>query len=46
MAEITQQVISVILGGRFLSQGGAHAVVTGIPVAPFNGVWFERLNPV
>ena len=45
MSEITQQLISVLPGGRFLSQDGACAMVTGIPSAALNGVWFERANP-
>jgi ribosomal protein S18 acetylase RimI-like enzyme len=45
MSEITQQLISVLPGGRFLSQDGACAMVTGIPSAALNGVWFEHANP-
>lgn len=45
MSEIRQQLISVFPGGRFLSQDGACAIVTGIPSAALNGVWFEHANP-
>ena len=45
MSEIRQQLISVFPGGRFLSQDGACAMVTGIPSAALNGVWFEHANP-
>ena len=45
MSEIRQQLISVFPGGRFLSHDGACAMVTGIPSAALNGVWFEHANP-
>lgn len=45
MSEIRQQLISVLPGGRFLSQDGACAMVTGIPSAALNGVWLEHANP-
>lgn len=45
MSEIMQQRISVLPGGRFLSQDGACAMVTGIPAASLNVVWCERPNP-
>lgn len=45
MSEIMQQLISVCPGGRFLSQDGACAMVTGIPSAAMNGVWFEHASP-
>jgi N-acetylglutamate synthase len=45
MAEMHQKLISVIPGGRFLSQNGAFAFVTGIPRPALNGVWFKQANP-
>jgi N-acetylglutamate synthase len=45
VAQMHQQLISVIPGGRFLSQDGAFAYVTGVPAAMLNGVWFEHANP-
>jgi N-acetylglutamate synthase len=44
-AEILQQLISVLPGGRFLCQDGACAMVTGIPAPPLNGVWSEQPSP-
>jgi hypothetical protein len=44
LAEITQELISVIPGGRFLRRDGACAMVTGIPAPPVNGVWTERAD--
>jgi hypothetical protein len=45
MAETHQQLISVVPGGRFLSQNGAFAFVTGVPAPTLNGVFFEHPNP-
>jgi N-acetylglutamate synthase len=44
-AEITQELISVLPGGRFLRQDGVCAMVTGIPAPSFNGVWSSRPAP-
>ncbi|HTU05594.1 MAG TPA: GNAT family N-acetyltransferase [Trebonia sp.] len=44
-AEIMQQWSSVLPGGRFLCQDGVCAMVTGIPLSPFNGVWSEHAHP-
>jgi N-acetylglutamate synthase len=44
-AEIMQQWSSVLPGGRFLCQDGVCALVTGIPLSPFNGVWSEHAHP-
>jgi N-acetylglutamate synthase len=44
-AEITQELISVLPGGRFLCQDGVCAMVTGIPAPSFNGVWSSRPAP-
>lgn len=45
MAEMHQQLISVIPGGHFLSRDGAFAFVTGMPAPRLNGVSFEQPNP-
>ncbi|HTU73683.1 MAG TPA: GNAT family N-acetyltransferase [Trebonia sp.] len=45
ITEVTEQVISVIPGSRFLRRDGACAAVTGLPAPPFNGVWSERPDP-
>jgi N-acetylglutamate synthase len=44
-AEIMQQWSSVLPGGRFLCQDGVYAMVTGIPLSPFNGVWSGHVRP-
>lgn len=44
-AEITQELISVLPGGRFLCQDGVCAMVSGIPGPSFNGVWSSRPAP-
>jgi N-acetylglutamate synthase len=44
-AAILQQLISVLPGGRFLSQDGVCAMVTGIPAPSLNGVWCEQPSP-
>ena len=44
-AEIMQELISVLPGGRFLSQDGVCAMVTGIPAPSLNGVWSSRPAP-
>lgn len=44
-AEITQELISVLPGGRFLCQDGVYAMVTGIPAPSFNGVWSGLPGP-
>jgi ribosomal protein S18 acetylase RimI-like enzyme len=45
MAGMHQQLVSVLPGGRFLSQNGAFAFATGVPAPALNGVWFERPDP-
>lgn len=45
MAEMHQQLVSVVPGGRFLSRSGVFAFMTGIPAPMLNGVWFERSDP-
>ena len=45
VAQMHQQLISVIPGGRFLCQDGAFAYMTGMPAAMLNGVWLERPDP-
>jgi N-acetylglutamate synthase len=44
-AEIMQQWSSVLPGSRFLCQDGVCAMVTGIPLSTFNGVWSECAHP-
>jgi len=44
-AEITQELISVLPGGRFLCQDGVYAMVTGIPAPFLNGVWSGLPGP-
>jgi hypothetical protein len=42
MAEMPQQLISVIPGRLFLSQDGRFAYVTSMPTDPLNSVRFEK----
>ena len=44
-AEIMQELISVLPGGRFLCQDDVYAMVTGIPAPSLNGVWSGRPAP-
>jgi N-acetylglutamate synthase len=44
-AEIMQELISVLPGGRFLCQDGVYAMVTGIPAPSLNGVWSGHRDP-
>jgi hypothetical protein len=44
LAETWQHLLAAVPGGWGLRDGGAIAVVTGVPLPTLNGVWLERVN--
>ena len=45
VAETWQHLLAAVPGGWGVRDGGAIAVVTGVPLAALNGVWPERADP-